>query len=94
MHNYLILVNWTDQGAHDFPNTLQDAKLATEAFEGSGGTLVNVYWTMGRYDLVMVTRFPDDVAAAAAVLRVNGEGRLRTEILPAFDQAQIAAVLG
>lgn len=94
MVKYVILVNWTDQGAHDYANTLQDAQAVAEAFDGAGGKLVDAYWTMGQYDIVVIAQFPDELAAASAALKINGQGRMRTEILRAFEQDQVASLLG
>lgn len=91
---YVILINWTDQGAHDYTNTLQDLETVAEAFAGAGGKLLDVHWTMGPHDIVAVAEFPDAASATAATLKVNGRGSMRTLLLPAFDREQIARIVG
>jgi uncharacterized protein with GYD domain len=42
---------------------------------------------------VVVTEAPDDETAAAAVLRVASQGRVRTEVLRAFDAEEMGRIL-
>ena len=93
MPKYVILTNWTDQGAHDTKNTLQRTDDAAEAFSGVGGTTDSVYWTMGPYDVVTVADFPDDESASSAALKVAKQGHARTTTMRAFAREDMERII-
>jgi uncharacterized protein with GYD domain len=88
MPNYVILVNWTDQGirtAKDSPKRVQDFK---NAVERSGGKMVNGYYTMGQYDFVVTVELPDDESAMSLMLATGMRGNVRTTTLKAFSLSE------
>ena len=97
MPSYIILANWTDQGAQrvrDSPRRLDAAK---RALTDMGGEFRSFYMTMGEYDLVAVYEAPDDAVAARFTLLLGALGMVRTKTLKAFPEAayrQIIASLG
>ena len=93
MPRYVTLVRWTEEGIKDVKQTTQRAEQVRQLMEQMGGRLDAIYWTLGRYDLVVVTEAPDDETAAAAVLRVASQGRVRTEVLRAFDAEEMGRIL-
>jgi hypothetical protein len=44
---YVSLINWTDQGVANFKNTVTRADDAKRAAAGMGGTIKDIYWTVG-----------------------------------------------
>lgn len=94
MSKYVMLGKWTDQGAHDYTNTLQRVSDDAESFVGTGGEMLDVYWTMGNYDVVMIAEFPDDESAAAAALKVAGASWLRLTTMRALDKDTIGKLVG
>ena len=66
MRSYLILANWTDQGVKNSRDTLKRAGAFRALIESRGGKLREHLYTLGEYDIVMVTECPDDDTAAAA----------------------------
>ena len=93
MPKYVILTNWTDQGAHDAKNALERSDDAAEAFSGAGGTADSVYWTMGPYDAVTIADFPDDESASSAALEVARQGHARTTTMRAFVREDMERIL-
>ena len=97
MPSYIILANWTDQGAQrvrDSPRRLDAAK---RALTDMGGEFRSFYMTMGEYDLIAVYEAPDDAVAARFTLLLGALGMVRTKTLKAFPEAayrQIIASLG
>jgi uncharacterized protein with GYD domain len=95
--SYIILANWTDQGAQrvrDSPRRLDAAK---RALTDMGGEFRSFYMTMGEYDLIAVYEAPDDAVAARFTLLLGALGMVRTKTLKAFPEAayrQIIASLG
>ena len=47
MPTYISLLNWTDEGIRSFKDTLDRAKAAGDLAQQMGGTLKDVYWTVG-----------------------------------------------
>ncbi|MBI3648851.1 MAG: GYD domain-containing protein [Actinobacteria bacterium] len=60
MARFVSLLNWTDQGAKTAADTVDRAEAAKKLAADMGGSL-ELYWTMGQYDLVAITEFADDV---------------------------------
>jgi hypothetical protein len=48
--------------------------------------------TLGQYDIVVVTEFPDDETAAAVALQTD-LGNVRTTTMQAFDAEQVGAII-
>ncbi|WP_439497004.1 GYD domain-containing protein [Bosea sp. (in: a-proteobacteria)] len=87
MTTYIMLANWTDQGARnvkDSPNRLDTAKKALQAM---GGEFKAFFMTMGEYDLVAIYEAPDDAVAARFNLQLAMLGSVRTRTLKAFPEA-------
>jgi uncharacterized protein with GYD domain len=93
MRSYVILANWTDQGAKKSYETLRRAKAFGTLIESHGGKPREHLYTLGEYDIVMVTEFPDDETAAATVLALASLGNVRTKTLRAFTDGETAAIL-
>ena len=97
MTTYIMLANWTDQGAQnvkDSPRRLDSAKRALEEMDGQ---FKSFFMTMGEYDLVAVYEAPDDAVAARFTLQLGMLGNVRTHTLKAFPEAayrEIVASLG
>ncbi len=63
MPNYILLVNWTDQGIRNVKGTVERTDDVAKLAEKHGGRLVQSYWTVGPYDLVAITEAPADESA-------------------------------
>jgi uncharacterized protein with GYD domain len=94
MASYVMLINWTDQGAHGFRDTVDDGKGLADVANGLGGSLDRIVWTMGAYDAVAVLTAPDDETAAAMSLALAEGGTARTVTLRAFEQADMERIAG
>ena len=93
MPTFISLFGWTEQGVHDVINTGKRAKDFRSAIQAAGGSVKNIYWTMGRYDGVIVFDAPDDATAAAVMMGGCAKGNVRTETLRAFTEDEIGGVL-
>jgi uncharacterized protein with GYD domain len=93
MPKYVILVNWTEQGAQSVTDTVQRAEQVQQMVAQMGGRMDTLLWTQGRYDLVGIMEAPDEETAAAVGLRVGMKGAVRTETLRAFDAGEIGRIL-
>ena len=66
---------------------------ATNLVEALGGTLETFYYAFGDHDAIVIAELPDDEAATAVALAVNGDGRisLKTTVLITPEQVDAAA---
>ena len=61
--------------------------------EELGGTLVGVYVTLGRYDVVEIFEAPDDETAAEIILKLQRHGAEHTETLRAFTREEAEEII-
>jgi uncharacterized protein with GYD domain len=97
MPTYIMLANWTDQGAQKVKESPRRVDTARRALADMGGDVKSFYMTMGDYDLVMIYEAPDDAVAARFTLLLGMLGTVRTRTLKAFPEAayrEIIASLG
>ena len=94
---YVILANWTDQGARSAKDSPRRLDAVKRALKDMGGEFKSFYLTMGDYDIVAVYEAPDDAVAARFNLQLGMLGTIRTRTLKAFPEAayrEIIASLG
>ena len=97
MSTYIMLGNWTDQGARNVKDSPRRLDAAKKALEDVGGEFKSFFMTMGDFDMVGVYEAPDDAVAARFTLQVGQLGNIRTRTLKAFPEAayrEIIASLG
>jgi uncharacterized protein with GYD domain len=93
MPSYVILLNWTDQGARNSRDTLKRAQAFDAAIQNRRGKVREHLYTFGEYDVVMVTEFPDDDTAAAAALALSELGNVRTKTMRAFTNQEAGGII-
>ncbi|XVQ14521.1 GYD domain-containing protein [Spirillospora sp. CA-255316] len=93
MPTFISLLNWTDQGIRGYEGTIERSEAFAATLEDLGARLVDLYWTEGPYDLVVVIEAPDDKTVVAALLRTAGLGNVRSTTFRAFDRDEMAEVI-
>lgn len=86
MPTYVILANWTDQGARQVKDSPRRLEAAKKALVDMGGAFRSIYMTLGDYDLVAIYEAPDDAVAARFSLLLGMMGSVRTRTLKAFPE--------
>lgn len=94
MSTYIVLCKFTDQGMRNVKDTTQRADTFKELAKAAGVTVKDIYWTLGRYDIVCTIEAPDDMTVTALGLTLGKQGNLHTETLRAFSAAEMAGILG
>ena len=92
MPHYVVLVNFTDEGARnirDFPKQIQTANQKLAA----AGIKVQRFFTMGQYDIVVLVEAPNDEAMSMVALSIGGQGHIRTTTLRAFTEDEFLKLL-
>jgi uncharacterized protein with GYD domain len=93
MATYISLINWTDKGIGQFKSTVERAEAAKQLATKFGGTLKEIYWTVGPYDLVTISEAPDDESATAFSLALGAQGNVRTTTLRAFSASDMRRIV-
>ena len=93
MPNYVVLMNWTDQGIRTARETVQRRDQADSLAERYGARIEQVYWTVGPYDIVTILEAPDDESATAMLLELGSGGNLRTTTLRAYEREEMSGIV-
>jgi uncharacterized protein with GYD domain len=93
MATYVSLINWTESGAAAFKDTVKRAETARQLGVTMGGSLKEIYWTLGPYDIVVVSEAPDDETATAYALALGAQGNVRTTTMRAFDADEMTGII-
>ena len=92
MANYISLLQWTEQGVKGYADSAERVAQARQAIQKLGGKLGHIYWTLGQYDVVAITEFPDDESATAFALKLSALGNVRSTTMRAFDETEFKAI--
>lgn len=93
MPKYIVLWNFTDQGAKEITTLPERAQSAREAAQQHGVNVVGWYLTMGAYDLITIVEANDETTVAAGLLAIARNGNFRSQTLRAFDESETQQLL-
>ena len=93
MPAYVMLANWTDQGARQVKESPKRVDAARKALIEMGGEFKSLYMTLGDYDLVVIYEAPDDAVAARFSLLLGQLGAVRTTTMKAFPEAAYREII-
>ncbi len=93
MAKYISLLNWTNEGIHNAKETVNRANAARKAFESAGGKIIDIYWTLGQYDIIVISEIPDDETAYKLVLALGMQGNVRTTTLQAVGEQEMTRII-
>lgn len=93
MASYIALINWTDKGVAASGESTRRAEAAGGVATKFGGSLTQIWWTVGPYDLVAHMEFPDDESMTAYLLALGAQGNIRTTTMRAFDAAEMDRII-
>lgn len=93
MPTYIVLNHFTEQGIRNVKDTIKRADALRDLAKNVGGTVKEVYWTIGQYDSVAIIDAPNDEAMVTLGLTIGKAGNVRTETLRAFGRADMEAIL-
>src|SRR5258708_5882711 len=93
MTTYVMLANWTDQGALKVKDSPQRLDAAKKALKDMSGEFKSFFLTMGDYDIVAIYEAPDDAVAARFNLQLGMLGNIRTRTLKAFPEAAYREII-
>ena len=94
MPHYVSLLRYTQQGISKLKESPKRLDAARKAAEQMGGKIQAWYLTMGKYDAVFISEFPDDEIAARFMLTLAALGNVTTQTLKAFNEPEYRKILG
>jgi uncharacterized protein with GYD domain len=93
MPTYIALSTFTDQGVRNAKDTTKRAESVMALGKKVGATMTQVYWTLGKYDVVAIIEAPNDETATAFSLGIGSLGNIRTQTMRAFSKDEMGAIL-
>jgi len=91
--SYIALLQLTDQGVRTIKDTTKRAAAVTEMASKMGTKVVDAFWTLGPYDVVLIAEAPDDETMTAFSLKISSFGNVKTQTLRAFRANEMDAIL-
>lgn len=92
MSSFIILGNWTEQGIKKIANAPERIKETHRMVEKAGGKM-QLYYTAGKYDFVMIVEIPKDDDMMAIMLCLGSMGNIRTTTMKAWTEAEGAKII-
>jgi uncharacterized protein with GYD domain len=93
MTTYILLINWTEQGARNVRESPKRLDAAKKQLADMGGSFKAFYLTMGECDIVAVVEAPDDAVFARFTLMLAAGGDVRTRTLKAFPEVAYREII-
>ena len=93
MPHYISLMRWTSQGLAGLPRWRERVEEGERVIQDAGGTLIGVYVTLGRYDVVEIFEAPDDGVAVEILMKLQRYGAEHTETLRGFTREEAEEVI-
>jgi uncharacterized protein with GYD domain len=93
MATFIMLGNFTDQGIRNVKDTTKRADAFKAMAQKAGGTVKELYYTMGQYDIVAILEAADEQTATALLLSTGLLGNVRSQTLRAFTKEEMSKVI-
>ena len=93
MAMYVSLIQFTDPGIHNIKETIKRHEDSMVEAEKMGMKIIDAFWTMGAYDVVVVLEAPDDETMSAFALKVGAMGSVKTHTMRAFPKREMEKIL-
>ena len=93
MPSYVSLIHWTEEGIKNYKDSTKRLEDFTKLTESKGGKVREALYTVGEYDIVTVTEFPDDETATAVLLQVASLGNVRTTTMRGFTANEMGGII-
>ena len=90
---YIVLGNYTQKGIENIKTSPEKREAARKVFESVGGEFKDFYYTLGKYDFVVICEAPDEGAILKAMLMIASKGELRTETMTAIPADKGAEII-
>ncbi len=92
MATFISLLTFTDQGIRNVKDSPERLRAFEAMAEKLSVKMKGAYYTVGKYDMIVITEGADD-AATAALLKVSALGNVRSETLRAFSAEEMKKII-
>jgi uncharacterized protein with GYD domain len=93
MARFAATIRFTSQGMQAIAHTTDRAKAFQAAAKKLGVEVVDVYWSLGPFDGLLILDAPDSQTATAALLHLAAQGNVQTQTTELFTAAEMEKVL-
>ena len=93
MARYIALLKFTEQGAKNLKKSTARAHQFDKLAATSDVKVEGQYWTMGRYDGVLILNASSEQKILNLLAGLASLGNVRTETIQAFDDAEFDAIV-
>ncbi len=93
MARYVSLIQFTDQGIRNIKKTIKRGEAAAVEAEKMGMKIMEEFWTLGAYDVVVVVDAPNDETVSAFMLKIGSLGNVKSHTMRAFRREEMEGVL-
>jgi len=85
--SFVVLGNWTEQGIRNVTAAPERIKQTHSMVEKYGGKM-QLFFTLGKYDFVMIVEVPNDDVMMAILLCLGSMGNVRTTTMKAWTESE------
>ena len=93
MATYIATIRFTPQGLSGIQDTVKRGNAFKAAAKKIGVKVTDIYWTLGRYDGLLIMEAADEKAVTAAMLNLGTLGNVSTQTARAFSADEMSDVL-
>ena len=94
MSRYIALLTFTEQGAKNVKQSTARAHAFNKLAAKSDVQIEGQYWTMGRYDGVLILGASDETKVLHLLTMLAAQGNVRTQTLQAFVDTDFDKIAG
>ena len=87
---FIILANFNKEGVNNIKNFPENWKKSQEVAKSIGANLQQYFFTMGRYDMVIIAEAPSAKIALGALIMTGVANQVSTETLTAVSSDDVA----
>jgi len=92
MATFIAVINFTDQGIRAVKESPNRLAAATKLAEAMGVKVKQAFWTLGQYDMVVISEGSDE-AVAAWMYKVGSLGNIKSTTLRAFTLDEMQKIV-
>src|SRR5438046_5841081 len=93
MGMYISRIHFTEQGVRNIKNTTKRGDAGIEEAEKMGMKIIEEFWTLGAYDVVVMFDAPNDETMSAFLLKIGSMGNVKSHTLRAFRKEEMESIL-
>ncbi|MHB0955211.1 MAG: GYD domain-containing protein [Pirellulaceae bacterium] len=93
MATFISTIKFTEQGIQNIKDTCKRANTFKATAKKKGVKVQEVFWTLGRFDGLLVFDAPDEETATALMLDLGSQGNVHTQTARAYTAPEMEGIL-